>query len=106
MFAELSIQQTNKNRISYIAAASVCVLSMCVILLIIVSCRHHLFQHGQGGKEGGRLSRSSVRRQMEKLKLTYAEKADEEENVDQLLHWTKNLDGTVLSTPHSLTTPL
>ena len=66
--------------------------------------RHHVLIHGQGGKEGDRLPRSSVRQQrMDKLKLTFAEKGEEEENVDQLLHWTKNLDGTVLSTPHSLT---
>ncbi|CAI8004082.1 hypothetical protein GBAR_LOCUS3828 [Geodia barretti] len=69
--------------------------------------QHHVLIHGQGGKEGDRLPRSSVRQQrMDKLKLTFAEKGEEEENVDQLLHWTKNLDGTVLSTPHSLTTPL
>ena len=44
---------------------------------------------------------------MEKLKLAYAEQNDEEDDVEQLLHWTKGLDGTVLSTstPYSLTTP-
>ena len=71
--------------------------------------RHHLLQHGQGGRE---LSTSLLRQQrMERLRQTYMdqhsrEEKDEEEAVDELLHWTKTLDGTVLSTPNSLKTPL
>ena len=79
---------------------------------LCVLCRHHILQHGQGGREGGReggrLSTSVLRQQrMDTLKLTYSDqKEKEEDDVDQLIHWTKELDGTQLSTPHSLTNPL
>ena len=45
---------------------------------------------------------------MDTLKLTYSDQKEkeEEDDVDQLIHWTKELNGTQLSTPHSLTTPL
>ena len=58
---------------------------------------------------GPQLSRSLVRRhKMEQLRLKYTERGEEEVRgeVDQLLTWTKSLDGTALSTPQSLTTPV
>ena len=72
-------------------------------------CRHHLLQHGQGGRVAGQLTTSQTRQQrMERLRLTYAPGEGEgceegEREVDQLLKWTKSLDRAILSTPQSFT---